>query len=159
MKSNDIFFFIQSYFYNDDNFNFNYAQAKATAGNFKESEEVSVATPLVFMPNVATFKCRNRNIHSVRIFPRRWRCELVLPCSWYTYSIWQKECSPMPPCFILGYFITLLCENLGTCTWYTILITWYSLSHLINGWDLKAHLFQIFEGNQRIPPFLNGFAE
>jgi len=34
--------FLQSYFYNDDTFNFNYAQAKAAVGNFKESEEVSV---------------------------------------------------------------------------------------------------------------------
>ena len=33
-------FYFQSYFYNDDNFNFNYAQAKATVGNYKESEEV-----------------------------------------------------------------------------------------------------------------------
>ncbi|XP_071814529.1 intraflagellar transport protein 56-like [Apostichopus japonicus] len=31
---------IKSYFYNDDSFNFNYAQAKATAGNFKEAEEI-----------------------------------------------------------------------------------------------------------------------
>ncbi|CAE1178741.1 TTC26 [Acanthosepion pharaonis] len=31
---------IKSYFYNDDNFNFNYAQAKAANGNFKEAEEV-----------------------------------------------------------------------------------------------------------------------
>ncbi|XP_071489420.1 intraflagellar transport protein 56-like isoform X1 [Diadema antillarum] len=31
---------IKSYFYNDDNFNFNYAQAKATAGNYKEAEEI-----------------------------------------------------------------------------------------------------------------------
>lgn len=31
---------LQSYFYNDDSFNFNYAQAKAAVGNFKESEEV-----------------------------------------------------------------------------------------------------------------------
>ena len=30
----------QSYFYNDDSFNFNYAQAKAAVGNFKEAEEV-----------------------------------------------------------------------------------------------------------------------
>ena len=30
----------QSYFYNDDCFNFNYAQAKAAVGNFKEAEEV-----------------------------------------------------------------------------------------------------------------------
>ncbi|KAK7112857.1 intraflagellar transport protein 56-like isoform X2 [Littorina saxatilis] len=33
---------IKSYFYNDDNFNFNYAQAKAAVGNFKESEEVAL---------------------------------------------------------------------------------------------------------------------
>lgn len=31
---------IKSYFYNDDNFNFNYAQAKAAVGNYKEAEEV-----------------------------------------------------------------------------------------------------------------------
>ncbi|PVD38254.1 hypothetical protein C0Q70_00865 [Pomacea canaliculata] len=31
---------IKSYFYNDDLFNFNYAQAKAAVGNFKEAEEV-----------------------------------------------------------------------------------------------------------------------
>ncbi|XP_060569598.1 intraflagellar transport protein 56-like isoform X2 [Ruditapes philippinarum] len=31
---------IKSYFYNDDTFNFNYAQAKAAVGNFKEAEEV-----------------------------------------------------------------------------------------------------------------------
>lgn len=34
------FVFYQSYFYNDDTFNFNYAQAKAAVGNFKEAEEV-----------------------------------------------------------------------------------------------------------------------
>ena len=33
-------FVLQSYFYNDDNFNYNYAQAKASVGNFKEAEEV-----------------------------------------------------------------------------------------------------------------------
>lgn len=31
---------VKSYFYNDDCFNFNYAQAKAASGNFKEAEEV-----------------------------------------------------------------------------------------------------------------------
>ena len=34
-------FCFQSYFYNDDTFNFNYAQAKAAVGNFKEAEEVN----------------------------------------------------------------------------------------------------------------------
>lgn len=31
---------VKSYFFNDDVFNFNYAQAKATTGNFQEAEEV-----------------------------------------------------------------------------------------------------------------------
>ncbi|XP_067129571.1 intraflagellar transport protein 56 [Centruroides vittatus] len=31
---------IKSYFYNDDTFNFNYAQAKAATGNYKEAEEI-----------------------------------------------------------------------------------------------------------------------
>ncbi|XP_072129118.1 intraflagellar transport protein 56 [Mobula birostris] len=31
---------VKSYFYNDDLFNFNYAQAKAAVGNFKEAEEI-----------------------------------------------------------------------------------------------------------------------
>ena len=35
------YFVFQSYFYNDDVFNFNYAQAKAAVGNFKEAEEVA----------------------------------------------------------------------------------------------------------------------
>ena len=37
----------QSYFYNDDTFNFNYAQAKAAVGNFKEAEEVSAVYRLL----------------------------------------------------------------------------------------------------------------
>lgn len=32
---------MKSYFYNDDLFNFDYGQAKAASGNFKEAEEVS----------------------------------------------------------------------------------------------------------------------
>ena len=32
--------YTQSYFFNDDVFNFNYAQAKASTGNFQEAEEV-----------------------------------------------------------------------------------------------------------------------
>ena len=31
---------LQSYFFNDDVFNFNYTQAKAATGNFQEAEEV-----------------------------------------------------------------------------------------------------------------------
>ena len=31
---------VQSYFYNDDMFNYNYAQAKAVTSNYKEAEEV-----------------------------------------------------------------------------------------------------------------------
>jgi intraflagellar transport protein 56 len=32
--------FFQTYFYNDDTFNFNYAQAKAQEGKWIEAEEV-----------------------------------------------------------------------------------------------------------------------
>lgn len=35
-----VLFYLQGYFYNDDTFNFNYAQAKAALGNYKEAEEV-----------------------------------------------------------------------------------------------------------------------
>ncbi|XP_077428121.1 intraflagellar transport protein 56 [Vanacampus margaritifer] len=41
-KFNDVLTYLNSvkgYFYNDDTFNFNYAQAKAAIGNFKEAEE------------------------------------------------------------------------------------------------------------------------
>lgn len=31
---------VKGYFYNDDTFNFNYAQAKAAIGNYREAEEV-----------------------------------------------------------------------------------------------------------------------
>lgn len=36
-----ILYSLQGFFYNDDPFNFNYAQAKAALGNYKEAEEVS----------------------------------------------------------------------------------------------------------------------
>eukprot|EP00731_Ephydatia_muelleri_P029449 Em0020g1093a len=38
---------IKSYFFNDDTFNFNFAQAKAATGNFQEAEEVSEQTTLL----------------------------------------------------------------------------------------------------------------
>lgn len=36
----EMVFSLQSYFYNDDAFNFNYAQAKAALGSYQEAEEV-----------------------------------------------------------------------------------------------------------------------
>lgn len=38
----EMVFSLQSYFYNDDAFNFNYAQAKAALGSYQEAEEVVV---------------------------------------------------------------------------------------------------------------------
>lgn len=37
-----VVYIFQSYFYNNDTFNFNYAQAKAAMGNFSEAEEVGI---------------------------------------------------------------------------------------------------------------------
>lgn len=39
----------QSYFYNDDIFNFNYAQAKAATGNTSEGEEVGTCFWCIWM--------------------------------------------------------------------------------------------------------------
>lgn len=40
---------IKSYFYNDDHFNFNYAQAKIATGNYKEAMELltNISSPAV----------------------------------------------------------------------------------------------------------------
>jgi len=46
---------LQSYFYNDDLFNFNYAQAKAAVGNFKEAEEVSFIALLLMFLKIQSF--------------------------------------------------------------------------------------------------------
>ena len=51
--------YFQSYFYNDDFFNFDYAQAKAAVGNFKEAEEVSF---------YSTFSCGHEQFLGI-IFP------------------------------------------------------------------------------------------
>lgn len=44
-------FYLQNYFYNDDAFNFNYAQAKAALGSYQEAEEVvpPSLTPLFYV--------------------------------------------------------------------------------------------------------------
>ena len=39
-KTISIFFFPQSYFFNVDAFNFNFAQAKAAMGSYQEAEEI-----------------------------------------------------------------------------------------------------------------------
>ena len=41
--------FLQSYFYNDDMFNFNYAQAKAAVGSYKEAEEVKIISSIEYL--------------------------------------------------------------------------------------------------------------
>lgn len=48
-----VLFFLQGYFYNDDTFNFNYAQAKAALGNYKEAEEVTYFS--LHLPNIFFF--------------------------------------------------------------------------------------------------------
>ena len=40
----------QSYFYNDDMFNYNYGQAKAATGNYKEAEEVNISPGACTLP-------------------------------------------------------------------------------------------------------------
>ncbi|XP_059496769.1 intraflagellar transport protein 56 isoform X2 [Stegostoma tigrinum] len=48
---------VKSYFYNDDLFNFNYAQAKAAVGNFKEAEEIECFYEFPFKIHLNTEQC------------------------------------------------------------------------------------------------------
>lgn len=57
-------FSLQSYFYNDDAFNFNYAQAKAALGSFQEAEEVGAASQTSSSVKSRADQCSDGRHHS-----------------------------------------------------------------------------------------------
>lgn len=59
IKVNSVNVSFQSYFYNDDTFNFNFAQAKAATGNFKEAEEVCFILFVYYFKNSLCFNKQN----------------------------------------------------------------------------------------------------
>lgn len=104
-------FFLQGYFYNDDTFNFNYAQAKAALGNYKEAEEVFHLS-----------KKKRRKIWTMfcTFIPSYWHCWIFKMhyCSLqlflliqsekmkndYIYLSWLARCCT---CCILLYFLMI----------------------------------------------------
>lgn len=79
------FDFLQTYFYNDDTFNFNYAQAKAHEGKWKEAEEVKETRCSLFrfiwiLIVVVFFFCRGVSFDSKWKIKKRLRLsKLVSP--------------------------------------------------------------------------------
>ncbi|KAK2544207.1 Ttc26 [Columba livia] len=65
---------VKSYFYNDDTFNFNYAQAKAAMGNFSEAEEVFLL--------IQSEKIKNDFVYLSWLA----RCLVVLECKYLCFG-------------------------------------------------------------------------
>ncbi|KAK3705828.1 hypothetical protein QZH41_011522 [Actinostola sp. cb2023] len=93
---------IKSYFYNDDTFNFNYAQAKAAVGNYKESEEIFMLIQSEKIKNDYTYlswlaRCYIMN-HKARL---AWELYLKMETSGESFSLLQLVAND---CYKMGQF-------------------------------------------------------
>jgi len=93
---------IKSYFYNDDSFNFNYAQAKAANGNFKEAEEVflliqneKIKNDYVYISWIARCYIMNRKARLA------WELYLKMETSSESFSLLQLIAND---CYKMGQF-------------------------------------------------------
>ncbi|XP_014674786.1 PREDICTED: intraflagellar transport protein 56-like [Priapulus caudatus] len=93
---------IKSYFYNDDMFNFNYAQAKASVGNYKEAEEVfmlnqsdKVKNDYVYISWLARTYIMNRKARLA------WELYLKMETSSESFSLLQLIAND---CYKMGQF-------------------------------------------------------
>ncbi|XP_040573268.1 LOW QUALITY PROTEIN: intraflagellar transport protein 56-like [Lepeophtheirus salmonis] len=93
---------IKSYYYNDDTFNFNYAQAKASVGNFKESEEIFLQIQNEKMVNDYAYLSWFARCYIMNKKPRlAWELYLKMETSGEAFSILQLIAND---CYKMGQF-------------------------------------------------------
>ncbi|GAB6027083.1 Intraflagellar transport protein 56 [Chamberlinius hualienensis] len=93
---------IKSYFYNDDTFNFNYGQAKAAVGNYKEAEEVllliqsdKIKSDYIYLSWLARCHIMNRKARLA------WELYLKMETSAESFSLLQIIAND---CYNMGQF-------------------------------------------------------
>ncbi|XP_019400753.1 PREDICTED: intraflagellar transport protein 56 isoform X3 [Crocodylus porosus] len=93
---------VKSYFYNDDTFNFNYAQAKAATGNFSEGEEVFLLIQSEKIKNDYVYLSWLARCYIMNKKPRlAWELYLKMENSGASFSLLQLIAND---CYKMGQF-------------------------------------------------------